>query len=459
MTPHLAPLTRIAGLLVLLFCRCASADESAHEGDLATRDALSGNWGGERSTLEDEGILLGADSIDEVLSNVSGGAGLGTVYEGRLEVLATLNLEKLAGWTGATFHVNAYETSGRGLSTNYLGNNRLVASNIEADRSARLFDLWVEQVLADGMISIRGGRIAADDEFFTSQYAAAFVNATFGWPGLLSADLPSGGAAYPLATPGIRISVAPTDALTLSAAALNGDPTGAGLTGDPLARDKNGLAFRGLNDAFIIGELAYAVNQDKDAPGLPATYKIGAWYHTGDFPDQRFDNTGQSLAAPTSSGVPALHRSDYGAYALFDQAIWRDADIADRSVGLFFRVGGSPSDRNEISLYADGGIEMRGLFIDHPDDLVGISAAVAKVSDRARGFDADLRRFGGFDTPIRDSESAVEFMYRYQATPWWTLQPDLQFIRHPGGNLPLPNDPLRAVPNAVVIGMRSAILF
>ncbi|HVJ51248.1 MAG TPA: carbohydrate porin [Aliidongia sp.] len=448
-------------VLALALCRSASAQEaseSLHEGDLSTRDALTGNWGGKRSSLEDSGILLGADSIDEVFGNVSGGIGTGAIYEGRLEFLATLNLEKLIGWDGATFHVNAYQIRGRGLSANDLGNNLATASNIEAGRSTRLFDLWVEQVLFQGMVSVRAGQIAADDEFFTSQYAASFVNATFGWPALMSSNLPSGGPAYPLATPGLRVSVAPTDELTFSAAVLNGDPAGAG-PGDPQQRDASGTAFRFDDGAFAIGEASYAINQQKDASGLPATFKLGAWYHTGKFADQRFDDAGLSLAAPNSSGLPATHRSDYGVYAVIDQSVWIDPDNADRNIGLFFRAGGSPPDRNEVSLYADAGLNFKGLVAGRTDDVFGLAAAVVRIGSSARALDADIRRFGGLDTPVRDSETVIEMTYRYQVTPWWSVQPDIQFIRHPGGSVSLPADPTRPIPDALLFGMRSAVLF
>jgi porin len=53
----------------------------------------------------------------------------------------------------------------------------------------------------------------------------------------------------------------------------------------------------------------------------------------------------------------------------------------------------------------------------------------------------------------------IEVMYRVQATPCWTLQPDLQFIRHPGANVALSTQPTRGVPNALVLGLRSAVLF
>jgi porin len=448
------------GIAVLLaLCSTAAAqDASPHDGDLASRDVLTGNWGGTRSTLEDRGIVLGGDAIDEVLSNATGGTKTGAIYEGRLELFATLDLDKLFGWSDATFHINAYQTHGSGLSGNNLGGNLMTASNIEAARSTRLFDLWVEQLFFDGALSIRGGQIAADDEFFTSTYAGNFINGTFGWPALMASDLPSGGQAYPLATPGIRVAYAPSKETTFAAAIMNGDPAGGGLA-NAQQRDGDGTAFR-LNDGtFAIAEARYAVNQAKDAAGQPATYKLGLWYHSSAFADERTDSAGQSLASPASTGAPRKHWNNVGFYAVADQQLWRDSE-ADRNLGVFFRLGVAPlADRNLVTLYADTGFNFKGAIASRPDDVFGIALAVAQIGGAARGLDQDQRQFSGIAQPIRDNESMIEVMYRVQATPWWTLQPDLQFIRHPGGDVALGTSPTRAVPNALVLGLRSAVLF
>jgi porin len=444
---------------LLALCGGAAAQEaSPHDGDLTSRDALTGDWGGTRSTLEDKGIVLGGDAIDEVLGNVSGGTKTGTIYDGRLELLATLDLDKLFAWPNATFHVNAYQTHGRGLSANDLGSNLMTASNIEAARSTRLFDLWIEQLLFDGALSIRGGQIAADDEFFTSLYAGNFINGTFGWPALMASDLPSGGQAYPLATPGLRIAYAPSKEMTLAAALMDGDPAGGGLA-NPQQRDGSGTAFRFNDGAFVIAEARYAINQARDAGGQPATYKLGAWYHSGAFADERFDSLGQSLATPTSTGVPQKHWNNVGVYAVADRQLWRDRN-ADRNVGVFLRIGAAPlADRNLVTFYADTGFNFKGAIAGRSDDVFGVALAVAQVSRAAPSLDQDQRQLTGIAQPIRDNESMIEVMYRVQATPWWTLQPDLQFIRHPGGDVALSAQPTKAVPNALVLGLRSAVLF
>jgi porin len=452
----------------LILCNSAFGQETAapnedassvspHDGDFWSRDALTGNWYGLRSALEDKGILLGADSIDEMLGNVTGGSKTGAIYDGRLELLATVDLNKLFGWSDATFHVNAYQTHGRGLSSNDLGGNLMTASNIEATRSTRLFDLWIEQLLFNGKLSIRGGQIAADDEFFISNYASNFVNGTFGWPTIMASDLPNGGQAYPLATPGVRIAVAPSKETKIAVALMDGDPAGGGIS-NPQQRDADGMAFRFNDGAFVITEASYAVDQDTDAAGQPATYKIGAWYHSGSFADQRFDTLGQSLASPTSTGIPQRHWNNFGFYAVMDRQLWHDND-ADRNFGVFLRVGTAPADRNLVTLYADTGFNFKGIIPSRSDDIFGVALAVAQIGGGARDLDQDQQQFTATATPIRDNESTVEVTYRVQATPWWTLQPDLQFIRHPGANVALTNQPTKPIPNALVLGLRSAILF
>ena len=405
-------------------------------------------------------MRFGANHIGETLGSPTGGVRTGTIYEGRLKLLLDLDLEKAVDWSGASFHVNAYQIHGRGLSASNLRNNLLTVSNIEAERTTRLFDLWLQQKLLDDLVSVRAGQIAADDEFFTSLYASTLINSTFGWPAILAADLPSGGPAYPLATPGVRVALVPNGPLSFAAAVFNGDPAGPG-PDNPQLRDASGTSFRIDDGAFTIGEAAYALNQEREAAGLPGTYKLGAWYHTGGFADQRFDTRGLSLANPASSGVPKSHHGDYGLYAILDQMVWRQPDTTNEGLGVFLRLAGTPSDRNQIDFYADSGLAYAGLLPGREADVLALGFAYAQIGDSTRGLDADMRSFTGVNRPIGDSEIALEVTYKAQATPWWTLQPDLQWIRHPGGHSPDPTDPTgtRAIRNAAVIGLRTSIAF
>ena len=77
-------------------------------------------------------------------------------------------------------------------------------------------------------VGVRFGQLAADTEFNTSSYAAQFINGTFGWPAIFSTNLPSGGPAYPFATPGVRIKLDPDKSTSLLLGVFNGDPAGPG---------------------------------------------------------------------------------------------------------------------------------------------------------------------------------------------------------------------------------------
>ena len=436
--------------LIAAFCGHAAAQ------DVLAQETLTGDWGGWRPRLERLGLQFGAASIDEVFGNPLGGIRQGATYEGRLELFLNADLERLLGWSGAIFHANAYQIHGRGLSGDI--GNLLLVSNIEADCSTRLFDLWLEQEFLDGKLSVRAGRLDADDEFVTSQYAASFVNSTFGWPAILAENLPSGGPAYPLATPGVRLRGAPTAELSLSAGVFNGNPGGPG-TGDPQYRNASGTSFRLSGDAFVIAEAAYAINQDPDANGRPRTLKLGAWYHAGRFADQHLDTSGLSLANPASSGVPAMHRGDQGVYLVLDQQFSRGAPGA--GLGGFVRVAANPSNRNLVSLYADGGASYKGLLPGRGDDVIGLAGGYARISSAARSLDHDRQSFTGRAIPVRDSELILEVTYQWKMAHWWVLQPDVQYIVHPGGHIADPGVPTgtRAIPDALVLGVRSAFTF
>jgi porin len=436
----------------------ASEPAAAEEG-FFERDRLTGDWDGVRKQWQDAGIDLGVNDTSETLSNPTGGIRQLTIYQGLLDLSLTLDLEKLAKWPGASFYIDGYQIGGRGLSRNAVG-NLLAVSSIEALASTRLHDLWLQQEFLDRQASLRVGQIALDDEFYVSQYSAGFVNSTFGCPDIWSTNLPSGGDCYPFATPGARFRVAPTTGLTFSAAAFNGNPAPRG-PGDPQVRNSSGTNFLVGEGGFMpIAELAYAFDEEPISSSRLSDVKLGAWYHTADFPDQRRDSLGRSLADPTSNGIPATHGSNFGAYLVVDKMLWRRPDTATQGLAAFLRVGGAPADRNLISLELDVGLTFKGLFPGRELDVLGVGASYARIG-YARRLDRDEILFTGIGRPVRDYETVLEVTYEARIAPWWVLQPDLQLVFHPGGYTaaPPPAPVGQPIPNALVLGLRSAITF
>lgn len=437
----------------------AAEDEKGPTGgipdpSIATSLPGNGDPGGHRARLAERGITYQLNYIGEVLGNTSGGVSRGTVYDGRLEAVVEADLEKLAGLKGLFFHANGFWIQGEGLSARHIG-NFMAVSNIEALETVRLFELWLEQKFLDDKASLRVGQLAADSEFFISGYAGQFINGTFGWPAYMAADLPSGGPAYPLATPGIRLKLDPTPNLTLLAAVFNGDP--AGPSADPQKANHYGTSFRISDPALVMAEGQYRYNQDKKSTGLAGTVRLGGWYHFGHFDDRRLDANGVSVAI---SGNDFARRSgNWGIYGIIDQQIWRPASgEPDKGVGVFARIAGSPSDRNDVDFYVDGGIVFSGVVPGRPDDSFGAGIAYARISGDARDFDRDLIAAGAIQ-PVRDHEAALEINYTAQIIPGWTITPEFQYIWHPGCNISSAADPARAVGDAVVLGARTVVKY
>ena len=409
-----------------------------------------------KKSLLEQGFDLRLNYTGEVFGNPSGGVKRETIYDGLFEMVLNSDLDKIIGLSGATFHVNAYQIHGRGLTACCISSFSPISS-IEARHSTRLFDVWFEQKLFDNKASVKIGRLAANSEFAISEFGALFVNMTFGWPDPQAVNLPSGGPVYPLATPGVRIKVSPIENIALLAAVMDGDPSGAGFSGQQETKDPNGLRFRLKDPPLLIAEAQ--VKYKHGESGLPGTVKIGAWRHFGKFDDQHFGQDGLSLSNPMSNGVPLTHCGDFGVYGIVDQRLWQPADDPTKAVAVFTRLAASPSDRNVLNFYADAGVNLFGVLGERPDDVFGLAAAISKVSPSVRGFDRDAAFFTGVAAPIRDYEIVLELTYQAQILPGWIVQPDLQVIIHPQGGVNPQRPEWGRIRDAAILGLRTTIKF
>lgn len=421
---------------------------------------LTGDWAGLRDRLDERGIEIGIEYVGEGFADVSGGIHQGTIYEGRLEVGLHLDLGKLVGWTGASFHASAFQIHGHEPSANLAG-NLLTVSGTEAFPTTRLFTLWLQQELFGEKLSVRLGQLAADDEFFISDTAADLVNATFGWPGLTALDMTAGGPAYPLATPGFRIKVQPNDNLAWLTGVFSGNPAGSHCAEEPQICDSSGTAFSLAGGVLVISEVQYSINQEKKAAGLPGTYKFGFWRESGSFRDQHFGVDAAEDEVSLGSGevvAPVLQHGDFGIYAIADQTLWRLPGEGERGLNGFLRLGGAPADRNLVSFYADGGFGFKGPIPGRDDDNVVFGVAYAKISSDAIESDESAKLLSP-GLPVRSYETAIELTYLAKVMPGWVIQPDLQYVIHPGGGVPSPGGGAGAIPNALLFALRTRLTF
>jgi porin len=403
--------------------------------------------GGVRKGLAQHGIEFGGFYVGEVFGN-SGGIQQGAKYDGVLDLYVNADLHRMGFWKGLCFHTDGFQIHGQSITADNVG-SLMPVSGLEATPATRLFELWLEQYMFNDRVAVRFGQLAADAEFVIADGGGYFLNGTWGWPSITAADLPSGGPAYPLATPGVRVALNPNDKFGLMVAVYNGDPASPNCTGDPQECNSDGLDFRLDSPPLLMIEGAYKYNQEGSLPGA---VKLGGWNHFGTFEHQRFDSGGLPIGVTLNSGRPL--DNDWAFYGIVDQLIWRlPGSEEHKGVALFGRVIGAPSDRNLIDFYADGGLTFTGMIPHRPDDSFAIGFAYTGISKDAQGFDLDS------GLPVaRTYEALLEICYTFQLKPGWTLQPDFQYIWQPGGNVP-DDAGTGAVKNAAVLGARTTINF
>jgi len=419
-------------------------------GDLQRTNFLLGDLFGLRTALAKYGVSLAIQETSEIQGNPIGGIRRGADYDGLTQAILQLYTQRAFGWYGGLFNISALQIHGRNLSTDNLASLQ-TSSGIQADRATRLWEAWYDQKFLDeDRADIKVGQLSVDQDFIASPNGAYFVNTMFGWPLVPSVDLPGGGPAYPLSNLGVRGRWRPVDPVTLLVGVFNGNPAST-LGGDAQMANPSGTSLPLNGGTLVFAEVQYTypaigalVYPGAGAP-LGHTYKIGMWYDTERFGDQRL---------LTPQGTPLQHRGDYSIYAVADQMAWRDQAFPNRSVSVFGRVMGTPeAARNLVDFSVNGGVVYHAPFATRTTDTVGLGFGWAHVSRQARAADADAA------VPRRSSETFVELTYQYQVHPWWQLQPDLQYVCNPGGGIAHPLDPSQRVHDELALGLRTTILF
>jgi len=401
---------------------------------LLNHDTMTGNWGGLRSRMAEDGATFTPTWIGEVFGNPSGGRRRGVITDGAMNVALDFDLEKMSGGavTDLTIHANAVYTYGTSLSQAFVGDFSNTSS-IAFCNSLRLQELWLEKGFWDKRLSIRVGNMSVDSEFFQSPSANLFLSGTFGALNsvvLNAPDFPS----YPLATPGVRVEFLPTPQTYLMAGVYGMDNDSCPSTNN---RFGTRFALAPGSGMLIMSEAGYLLNPGDENHGLKGAYRLGSFVDTGNFTtwDSRAD---EALGLGTPQGAGA----DFGIYAVIDQQLYaRDGEI----ISAFMHAGGAPPNTNFIDFYIDGGFDFTGFVPGRPNDVAGLAVARSHVS---RDFSSS--RVAQGDAPFT-AETVIEATYQIQLAPWWSVQPDVQYIVTPGGE--------RGAPDAVVVGLRTEIAF
>lgn len=367
----------------------APAPEHPAERSWVDGDHLTGDWGGARSALGDRGV-----SIDAFYASEGFTARGETSLLGHFDLAVTIDIGKLGLWDGGTLYTLVQNNHGDSGITAAVGSAQPV-TNLEADPYTQLTELFLEQTLLGERLRIRIGKQDANRDFGTPRFGGNFINNNFGmYP---TAPLPS----YPTTGLGAIAAATPVAWLTGKAAIYEGSPDigGLGLT----------TAFQDGAGYTVVGGAA-ATHHFGPADRDGGTTSAGAWWRSGDVME-------------VGSATPRTFSDNAGWFVQHDERIYLHPSDPDdpRGLTVILRASAARSDRNAVTRYAGGSAAWHGIGPRH-NDTAGIGAGTFRVAEP----------LGGGPGP-RD-EWFVEAFYKLRLTSFVSLQPDLQWFHHPGGD-------------------------
>lgn len=361
--------------------------------------AVSAHAGNEKQASDEKpAIQYGATVTVDGLDNVSGGL--------RKGAWGMANLDLTAAWQGPqgweAFGYVLVDQHG-GFSERYSGDAQVV-SNIDAPAGVRLFEAYARHTTADQAHVTTFGIINLNGLFDTQPTGGLFLNSSHGIGPDYSQNGPS---IFPFTGLGFVEEWRVTDQLRLRAGVFDAVP------GDPLHQTVfSSLRLSKAEGLNYVGEI-----EQNFTDGF---IKIGHWSYTARA--DRLDGAGQGVRS--------------GIYGQASWALSHEASDPDQGLAAWLRAGTANAAVLEQSGYLGGGLVYTGPFKGRDHDQIGLAIASTAFGQPYRDITPD--------TAAR--ETTIEVTYQAEIRPGLILQPDIQYIKHPGGQT--------TVDDALVVGVR-----
>ncbi|HEX7816019.1 carbohydrate porin [Dyella sp.] len=422
----------VLALLGLALAPDSHADDSPY---------LFGDWNGTRTRLEQEGIKFDFGYGFEAAHNFSGGTKHITRYTDQWKLGASLDLDKLWGWTGGKFDIYITDRNGRNIGADaQIGNNQLIQEVYGRGQTWHLTVFALDQKFFDGKLEWRIGRLPVGEDLAT--FTCDFQNLTFcgAPPGNIVGDYWVNWPTSQWAT-WLKLNTTATTYVKLGAYQVNPN-----YIDDSWAR-RNGWKLNfpgGTTGALMPLEFGWTPN----ANGLPGIYKIGGWYNNSGGKDLLLNSAHQPLAL---AGGTALQRSGrYGGYLEMMQQV--SGDAGGKGTTVFFNFSQADKYTSATDRQIAMGMEYKGIF-DRPRDFVGFAVGATHANSRLGDYQRQYNEANP-TTPVKvldGYEYVSELFYNWSPIASINLRPNLQYIMHPGGTT--------QNRNAFILGLKTSITF
>jgi porin len=417
---------------------CAAS--GCYADDASPNQGLTGDWGGLRTRLYQQGVDFQLGYVNEVAYNAKGGDEKLTRYADQIAVGSTLDMDKLLGWSRAKFQITLTQRNGENLSDEAnLQTLQQVQEIFGRGTSPRWTQFWYDQAYFDGKLDVKLGRLGVGEDFMS--FSCFFENLSF--CGSLPGNIVSTWYNWPVSQWGTRVKVnfAPEWYVEVGAYQIN----------PSYLEHGNGIKLNnpdGTIGTLIPVELGW--NPKVGKAGLPGSYRIGAWYDSSNQPDVFLAANGAPLA--TSPGAaPLIKHNEAGYYAMLQQQVTTVGDDVSRGLSLFANFVQADRDTATIDQLITLGLFYTGPFAFRPQDDLGFAVGRTHVNSRVADGQNLQNAAGLGPVSVQHSEYPVEVYYSINATQWLMLRPNVQYIHHPGG--------IEQNENVVVLGLKASVKF
>lgn len=328
---------------------------------------------------------LSASYKGDFASNFRGGINTGTTYLGLADLFLHFDTGIAGWWKGGQFLVHGANSHGGKPSENLIGDFQ-VASNIEAGNHTFLYELWYKQTFSK--IEFTVGLQDMNAEFANSEVAGLFLNSSFGIHSVIADNIQA--PIFPLTSQGITFCWKTTPKINLKTAFYKGCPID--FEDNPYNINWNLNHLQGM---LWVTEGQFEGKTEADL------FKAGFFFHQH-CPESEVVNseTGNEL------------KYDYGLYVVGNHHLFGNP-TSTRNFNVFYQLGVSP--RNDNFGYIGAGCCCCGLLSKEGTDELGLAMARGMLTkDRGR------------------DETTFELTYKVQLNEQIYMQPDLQYVVHPG---------------------------
>ncbi|MGZ0784047.1 carbohydrate porin [Pseudomonas saponiphila] len=414
------------GLLSCIAVPASAEDASSKWG--------TGDWGGVRSELLEQGVDVIVGYVGEAATNVHGGYNHDRTarYTAQWALGTHLDLQKLLGWNEAEFQLLVTERNGNNLSNERASDPRAPQlSSVQEvwgrGQTWRLTQMWYRQKFFNSALDLKFGRVGVNEDFasFPCDFQSlSFCSAPIG---NVAGDIWYSG---PVSQWGGRVRYNLNDRWAVQVGAYEQNPsyleTGNGFK----------LSGSGTKGALVPVEVIWKPIVGKDA--LPGEYRLG-YYHSSASANDLYDDVNGNPQVLTGQ-APKSRSSKHGAWVIGQQQLTSHNGDASRGLSVFASLTVHDKATSGIESFQNIGAVYKGPFDARPQDDLGVGIARLKVNDDVTKRQRLINESTGISdyddpqyVPVQHSEYNIELNYGVHVTDWLTVRPNVQYVRNPGG--------------------------